>query len=72
MTACPVDGTAEVESVDGVGFLWVRADPTIHVAVELLDHDDQEPRRVIESRYEIGEWCPYQPDTRHARRKDDQ
>jgi hypothetical protein len=63
---CAITGDATVQERDGQ-LHWLRADPAIHVASELLGQANERGLAFIKARYEIGEWCPYQPTTRHAR-----
>lgn len=76
MTAprCPITGDAQITRTLGTlgqpdQLTWDRADPEIHVTVELLDEISDEGRAFLEAAYELGEPCPYpdQPNTVHAR-----
>ena len=77
MTECPITGEAWAVADDAwaagevVGEPhWVQADPVIHVTTEFLAKAGADARAFLLSAYELGEWCPYQPDCRHARRRD--
>lgn len=61
---CPITGEA-VATTTPDGPSWVRTDPEIHVAVELLD--DEAAREAIEEIYTVSEECSHHPKTRHAR-----
>ena len=70
MTECPITGNAwAFVDVDG-SLHWVQSDPTIHVTGESLAKAGPDARAFLLADYELGEWCPYRPDCRHARRKD--
>ena len=63
---CPITGDALIEDRAGEPH-WIRTDPEIHVSQELLDNADDRGLAFLAATYEIGEPCPEQPDTRHAR-----
>lgn len=68
--SCPITGTAFVVDDDGeLG--WGQADPEIHVAVELLNQLDGDDlgRAFLTAMYKLGDPCPHQPGTIHARRR---
>jgi hypothetical protein len=74
--SCPITGDAVITSDDAApdGMRWKQADPEIHVAAhllnELLDDIDTRAKAFLLATYEIGEHCPHNPNTIHARRKD--
>jgi hypothetical protein len=67
VTGCPITGDAEVRVEPG-GPVWVRSDPEIHIVADLLH--TAEARAFIDTRYTVGEWCPYQSGVVHARLRD--
>lgn len=72
--SCEITGTAEITEtqIDGRRELaWSRADPAIHVSSELLETADEQGLAFISAKYEIGEWCPHEPFSKHARLRPD-
>lgn len=64
---CPIGGDAYAIVKDEQP-VWERADPTIHVTNDVLDLDpEDDARKFIEAKYEIGEACPYDSRVHHAR-----
>lgn len=68
MNACEITGDAAIQDRDGE-LVWLQADSAIHVSAELLDTIDERGKTFFEATYEIGEWCPWNPTTKHARRR---
>ena len=67
MTDCPINGTATVNHEYPGELRWVQTDPEIHVAQELIDTADELGLAFLKARYELGEPCPFEPRTIHAR-----
>lgn len=64
---CSITGSAQISEHDGE-WRWDMADPAIHITVELLEQLDERGQAFLEAMYEVGDVCPYRPDSRHARR----
>jgi hypothetical protein len=67
--SCPITGLAVVTDDEGT-LRWDQSDPAIHVSSKLLDTATEAGLAFLTERYELGEWCPHDPFSRHARHRE--
>jgi len=68
--ACSITGTAVIRNIEdpktGEWIIeWRQTDPEIHVHTELISN--AKVLAHLEERYKVGEHCPHDPFTLHAR-----